>query len=243
MEKLLCMVIKTADYKESDKMLTLLCPEKGKISALSRGCKKTTSLLRAGTQPFTVAEFYLNKRADKYYVSHCDVVDSFYSLSQDVASFAFASFVADVCTSVSIEGPSERLFSLAVNSLFFAKQDAADIYELFLYFLIKITDILGYRPILDSCVNCGKKKFSYLSASAGGVVCEECKNDFNDAFKITNSMIKTVCEILSTPPKHMTEIKIPEEDRAELKRIFCKYLENILDFTPKSMKFLLSIIK
>ncbi|MEZ4357908.1 MAG: DNA repair protein RecO [Eubacteriales bacterium] len=237
------MVLKTADYKESDKMLTLLCPEKGKMSALSRGSKKAGSILRAGTQPFTVADFYLNKRADKYYVTHCDVVDSFYSLSKDVTSFAFASFVADICLNVSVEGPSERLFSLAVNSLYSAKKEGADIYKLFLYFLIKITDILGYRPSLNFCAVCGGKGNTFFSAASGGVVCEKCKGEIKDLVKISPEILTVICEVLSTPPKHMEEIIIKEEVRAKLKLIFCNYLESILDFTPKSMKFLLSIIK
>lgn len=48
--KLQAIVLNRVDYKESDRILTLLSPEKGKLTVSARGVKKQASKLRAGTE-------------------------------------------------------------------------------------------------------------------------------------------------------------------------------------------------
>ena len=51
-ERVKGIVLRARDYKESDKILTLLTFEKGKISVKARGAKKAKSKLKAFCQPF-----------------------------------------------------------------------------------------------------------------------------------------------------------------------------------------------
>ena len=53
------IVLKTKDYKDSDKLVTILTLEKGKILVKARGVKKTKSKLKAFCQSFCFADFEL----------------------------------------------------------------------------------------------------------------------------------------------------------------------------------------
>ena len=44
------LVLRAVDYKESDKILTLLPQERGKLTASARGCRKKGSTVAAGLQ-------------------------------------------------------------------------------------------------------------------------------------------------------------------------------------------------
>lgn len=44
------LVLRAVDYKESDKILTLLTQESGKLTASARGCRKKGSPVAAGVQ-------------------------------------------------------------------------------------------------------------------------------------------------------------------------------------------------
>ena len=44
------LVLRAVDYKETDKVLTLLTPMDGKVTASARGSRKRGSALAAGTQ-------------------------------------------------------------------------------------------------------------------------------------------------------------------------------------------------
>ena len=53
------LVLRTADYGESDKMLTLFSLQQGKISAAAKGVRKAGAKLRFAAQPFCFAEYVL----------------------------------------------------------------------------------------------------------------------------------------------------------------------------------------
>ena len=54
------LMLKSADYKENDKILTLLTAEKGKITAGIKGVRKAKAKLKFAAQPFCFAEYVLS---------------------------------------------------------------------------------------------------------------------------------------------------------------------------------------
>ena len=55
------IVLRTTDYGETNKIVTLYTREWGKIGVMARGAKKPKSRLSAITQPFTYGYFLLQK--------------------------------------------------------------------------------------------------------------------------------------------------------------------------------------
>ena len=53
------LVLRTTDYKESDKILTLLTQDQGKLTASARGCRKKGSAIAAGCQLLAWSEMVL----------------------------------------------------------------------------------------------------------------------------------------------------------------------------------------
>ena len=50
------MVIRTVDYRDNDRILTLFTAEQGRVDAKARNCRKATSPLLACAQPFVYGE-------------------------------------------------------------------------------------------------------------------------------------------------------------------------------------------
>ena len=48
------IVLKSVDYKDNDKILTLYSPEKGKITAGIKGVKKSGAKLKFASEPFAL---------------------------------------------------------------------------------------------------------------------------------------------------------------------------------------------
>ena len=53
------IVLRHADYREHDRMLTLLSPAYGRIEALCRGCKRPQSPLLSASEWFALGEYVL----------------------------------------------------------------------------------------------------------------------------------------------------------------------------------------
>ena len=90
------IVLRHADYRENDRMLTLLTPQ-GRIDALARGCKRPKSPLLPASEVFTLGSYELFGSKEKFVVVSCMITDSFYPLREDFDKLACAAYMANVC--------------------------------------------------------------------------------------------------------------------------------------------------
>lgn len=155
------IVLRSIDYKDNDKMLTLFSPELGKISAGIKGVKKPTSKLNFAAQPFCFAEYVLAEKGGRYTVTGAYLHESFYGLRLDIVRFYAACTALDVCRSVAMENESyHRSFLALLTCLKELSLGEGDCAEALIGFLLCVLRECGY-PI----------DLSYL---------EECDGDIGD---------------------------------------------------------------
>ena len=80
--KLNGIVLRTVNYREYDRMLTLFTQEQGRVEASARGARRPSSKLLAATTQFTLGEFLLNERGGQYYLAGCTVDKTHYALRE-----------------------------------------------------------------------------------------------------------------------------------------------------------------
>ena len=113
------IVLRHADYREHDRMLTLLSPSMGRVEALCRGCKRPQSPLLAASEWFALGEYVLYAGKGRMTVTSCSLTESFFPLRADWDKLKYATYLLSIA-----EAAAE------VNSLFHAAQRAADMYLL-----------------------------------------------------------------------------------------------------------------
>lgn len=169
------VVLKAADYKENDKLLTLFAAGYGKITALCRGVKKAGAKLKFAAQPFCFAEYVLVKRGERYTVISAFQHDGFYALRENITGFYAASAVLETCDRLLPEQmQSDRLFLLCVRTL--SAMGEKDPSMPLLRFLLDALACAGYAVALDGCIACGQPigERGYFSFARGGFLCREC---------------------------------------------------------------------
>ena len=90
------LVLRTVDYKESDRILTLLTPLDGKVTASARGCRRRGSPLAAAAQILTWADVVLYEYKGRWAVKEAAVERHFRGISQDVERLSLACYFAEV---------------------------------------------------------------------------------------------------------------------------------------------------
>lgn len=85
------IIIKTVDYGESDKIITILNEHGAKIPLMVRRAKKVKSGLQATTQLFVKGLFIYNKWRGMGTLTSVDVIDSYYDLRVDLITNSYAS--------------------------------------------------------------------------------------------------------------------------------------------------------
>lgn len=169
------LVLRTADYGENDKMVTLFSLQYGKISAALKGVKKAGAKLKFAAQPFCFAEFVLAKKGEHNTVTSASLTDGFYPLREDIGKFYAAASLAGVCDAVLYGGiVNEELFLYAVNTLH--EMCAGDEAEALISFLLKALELSGYMISFDACAGCGAPLSEGLrfDMESGCFYCADC---------------------------------------------------------------------
>lgn len=169
------LVLRTADYGESDRMLTLFTLQRGKLSAACKGVRKAGAKLRFAAQPFCFAEYVLAVRGERATVISAANTDGFYGLRSSVEKLYAAASLAAVCDALLFDGiVNEALFLYAVDAL--RSMCEGNEAEILISFLWRALDLSGYRFDLCRCAGCGApvEGRAYFDVAGGGFYCAEC---------------------------------------------------------------------
>jgi len=171
------LVIRSREYGESDRLLTLFSREHGKLHAVAKGVRKPKSRQRGGTQLFTYADFLLHKGKTLHTVTQASPKESFRHIWDDFERNLAASAMAELLDCATVEGEAyPELFALTLNSFYLLASVEPALLQY--AYALRLLDILGYRPELHCCVRCGSPVAGErvaLSVDLGGAVCGQCR--------------------------------------------------------------------
>lgn len=102
------MVIKAVPVLETDKRITILTKERGKIAAFARGAKKAGSRFMAQTEPFAFGRFQLYEGKQAYTLAEVHISDYFESLRVDFINAYYAMYFSDLADYYTRENNDER---------------------------------------------------------------------------------------------------------------------------------------
>ncbi len=226
------IVLKEFRFKETSKILTLYTLKHGKIQAMARGAYRPKSQLIANTQTFSYNEYQLYKGKNFYYINQGDIIDSFYSIRENIDRLMYGSYLLELMDlSTMEEERNEKLFFLLLKGLSVLSKLDRGFVKFILAYELKFISFLGYKPLLDRCVNCGSKDLSIIkfSIEKGGIVCKNCFRQDNFCENMDLNMYKAMKSLLYTPLDEIMYLKIPECTMFKLHAIMEKYILNKID--------------
>lgn len=172
------LVLRRADYKDYDRMVTLLTAEQGKVDAVVRGCRRPKSELMNAAEPFVCGQYQLYFAHDKYSVTQCKVTDGFIPLRQDMDRLICGSnWLRTVEKTAPEEMESRELFDMVLSALSYLTYSDLPMELTNAMFKLKLSRILGFSPRADACAVCGisaNETALRFDAKKGGCVCGKC---------------------------------------------------------------------
>lgn len=145
MEKRLTgIVIKTVDYKESDRLVTLLTKEEGKALIKLRGVRKAKSKLNFASFPFFMGVYILTETKGGYVVTGVDPINRYDYSSLDLNTYYLRSLMCEVADKLSEEGYTDtELFDYTASILNSVGKDSS-IIKSAIDIIIGALDIAGH---------------------------------------------------------------------------------------------------
>ncbi|MEG1430104.1 MAG: DNA repair protein RecO [Oscillospiraceae bacterium] len=82
------IVLREVDYKESDKILTVLTAEGGKRTVKARGCRGKSSRTAAACQVLVYSDLTITEYRDFFTLGEADSLEQFWNLRSDLDKLA-----------------------------------------------------------------------------------------------------------------------------------------------------------
>lgn len=235
------IVIRSIDYGEGNKILTLYSREAGKISVMARGAKKAKSRHTAISQLFTHGEFVCFRSGTSMgTLNSGEILNSYHRLREDLHKTAHAAYLMELTDRMT--GDHERhspLFNQLKAALDALDEDkdpqiVTHIYEL------KTLSVAGYMPQLEACLSCGATEGQMaLSLHHGGIVCGRCRQSADPAaLGLSDGLLKLLRLLQQIDLRRLGRIEIKLETKQRLKQCVRQFLDAHVDVKWKSRQFL-----
>jgi DNA repair protein RecO (recombination protein O) len=221
------VVLRRRDAGESDRRLTLLTPESGKIDAVAKGARKPGSRLGGASEPLSVSIFQLATGRKNLFVTQVQPVTSFPGLRGDYDKLSIALAFLELCAAVlPYEEPSPEAFDLCLASLSAIEAHEKPVVAL-VWAELRLMDLAGFMPRWDECVVTGQpvaEALPFVSPHAGGYVLAREAGRFVDRLQTKAEILyglARAAELDEPPPA----LKLASESA----RLLLPFWRNIVD--------------
>ena len=185
----------------------------------------------SGTQFLCFGEYILYKGNQNYSINSCDTIEIFYNIRTDLDKIKYASHITKIIQDVTTENEnSYKILQLYLNTLYMISEEKKDMNFILSIFKIKLLCILGFKPRVEECTNCGQKEnLLHFSIKDNGVKCEECYRQDKSSIGISPSTLLALNFIISAPPKKIFNFNLKDESLKELELVSKVYFNEKLE--------------
>lgn len=233
------IVIRSTDYGEGNKIVTLLTPTHGKQGVVVRGARKPKSRYGALAQLFTYGEYLYFKSGSLGTLNSGEVIEPFRELREGLEGPAYASYAAELTDrAVGNEDAGAFLFG-QLKACLTALAEGKDPAVVIRVYEMIIVGAAGYLPVLDECVNCGRTEGPFrFSPSAGGALCPLCRHRDPDALELDEGVWKLLRLFVGLDLGRLGNIALKDSSKRQLQLAMRRWMDHHLGLNLKSRNFL-----
>jgi len=174
------LVLRTRPYGESDRIVTLITEQHGKVTGIAKGAKNSRRRFAGTLEPFVLIRAVFRQRttSDLVFLLRCELEGTLRAFTRDLDCFAAGSYVLELTDRMVFGRESgHEVYRLGLDALTLldAGVPADPVLRAFELHLLAAS---GYAPALDRCRGCGRSADGgttlYLVVERGGLVCRAC---------------------------------------------------------------------
>jgi DNA repair protein RecO (recombination protein O) len=171
------LVLRETNFKEADKILTVLTQSDGKVTVSARGVRRKGSRMGAAAQLLTFSEMTLFGYKGRWSLNEAATIELFDGVRSDIVKLSLGSYFAELLEAVADEdAPNPELLSLGLNALYALGCGKYNDALIKAAFELRLMCLAGYAPDVQACVYCGNTDYSgtRLDLHGGAVYCKGC---------------------------------------------------------------------
>lgn len=210
------LVLREVNYKESDKILTLLTEKEGKVTVSARGCRKKDSPIASACQLLAWGEFTLYEFNGRWAVKETASERLFDRVRGDLEKVALASYFVEVTEALAEEGqPDPGLLAVTLNCLHALDKLDLPPTQVKAAFEWRSMALAGYEPQIERCGVCFREQPQgpHIHLGEGTIHCAACRNKLGEGVSMPLNMaaLAALRHIVWGPRKRLLSFRLGEE--------------------------------
>ena len=173
------VVLRTQKLGEADRIITLLTRDTGRVRAVAKGVRRTTSRFGSRLEPFTYVDLQLAEGRSLDVVTQAETLAPYGArIGSDYERYTAGTVMLETAERLVIEDkePALQQFLLLIGGLRTMASGERSPAAVLDSFLLRSLSVAGYAPSFEACARCGEEgPHRSFNPAAGGMLCSRCK--------------------------------------------------------------------
>lgn len=173
------IVLRTHKLGEADRIITLLSRHHGRIRAVAKGVRRTTSKFGSRLEPFMHVDLQLAEGRSLDTVTQAETLTPFHAgVGLDYERYTAGTVMLETAERLVTEErePSLQQFLLLVGGLRALTAGDRAPGSILDSYLLRSLAVAGYAPSFEACAHCGLEgPHRWFNPSMGGMLCTTCR--------------------------------------------------------------------
>ena len=226
------LVLRSVDFGESDRILHLLVPERGRLTVIAKGARRSVKRFGGTLDFFNHLKVQIERRrpSSMARLEQSQLIHTYVPIRMDPRRFALGSYLLELLDRLAPEGGApqdmRRLFGFALAALTRLSERGPDA-SLRAILELRALDALGLRPELGRCVRCGREVPSHaprdatagFSVADGGPLCGACAAPVTGLLKVHLGTLRALDGALRMPIDRLDRLVLPKQALVEARQL------------------------
>jgi len=241
-------VLRAVDFGESDRIVHLLVPDVGRLTAIAKGARRSVRRFPGTLDFFNLLRVHVERRKPHAMarLEQATLQRPFPALRTDPTRFALGCYLLELLDRLAPEGGARadmrRLFAFAVGALGAVAERPVDL-GLRTLLELHAFQALGLRPELRCCVRCGKEVGGQegeirFHVADGGALCGRCSDGASEAIPVQLGTLRALDQGLRFELGQLHRLVMGPETLAEARRLLGRFERFHVGVELKSAGFL-----
>jgi DNA repair protein RecO (recombination protein O) len=173
------VVLRTHKLGEADRIITLLTRHHGRVRAVAKGVRRTSSRFGSRLEPFTHVDLQLAEGRNLDTITQAETLSPFSAaLGSHYDRYTAGTVMLETADRLVVEEkePSLQHFLLLVGGLRAMASGDRQPGQVLDSYLLRSLSVAGYAPSFEHCARCGLEgPHRWFNPSMGGVLCATCR--------------------------------------------------------------------
>lgn len=235
------IVLKRRDQGEADRLLTVLTPDRGKLTLLAKGVRRQASRKAGHVEPFTHVDLLIAKGKSLDLITQAETIAAHRPLREDLWRSTWAYYVVELADAFTVDAdPQALLFELLAETLDRLSQ-GTDPALCVRYYELHLLGLVGYQPQLFRCVQCNEllqPEVNFLSLDRGGVLCPKHGVNHPETIALALPVFKLLRFLQTRTWPEVALLQVSPATARQAESVLARYIVYHLERTLRSTVFM-----